>query len=129
VTSPLEQKVKIAGPVVITANRVSDGAVIYLRADGGWSTDLGASAVTADATTARALMQAAIADDLRAVGAYIAPVGLVDEGIVRPGNLRERIRLGGPTINLPVASGLDRRITRTPHAGKHRLLEPSPTGT
>ena len=35
-TSPLEQKkIKIIGPVVITANRVGDGAVVYRRADGG----------------------------------------------------------------------------------------------
>ena len=28
-TSPLEQKIKITGPVVVTANRVGDGAVVY----------------------------------------------------------------------------------------------------
>ena len=33
-TSPLQQKIKITGPVVITANRVGDGAVIY-RGSGG----------------------------------------------------------------------------------------------
>ena len=39
-TSPLEQKkIKITGPVVVTANRVGDGAVVYRRADGGWTTD------------------------------------------------------------------------------------------
>ena len=34
-TSPLEQKkIKIAGPVVVTANRTGDGAVVYRAADG-----------------------------------------------------------------------------------------------
>ncbi len=28
-TSPLEQKIRIAGPSIITANRTADGAVIY----------------------------------------------------------------------------------------------------
>ena len=33
-TSPLEQKkIKVTGPVVITANRTGDGAVIYRHAD------------------------------------------------------------------------------------------------
>ena len=45
-TSPLEQKkLKITGPVVVTANRVGDGAVVYRRADGGWTTELDGAAV------------------------------------------------------------------------------------
>ena len=31
-TSPLQQKLKITGPVVITANRLGDGAVVYRTA-------------------------------------------------------------------------------------------------
>jgi hypothetical protein len=42
-----------------------------------------------------------VADDLGAVGPYIAPVELAD-GAVKPGNLREQIRLSGVTIGLPV---------------------------
>ncbi len=105
-TSPLEQKIKIAGPVVVTANRVGDGAVVYFRADGSWTTDLDDAALTTNAAGARALIDAAIADDLRAVGPYIAPVKLTRDGDVRPGNLREIIRRGGPTIDLPVTLGL-----------------------
>jgi hypothetical protein len=103
-TSPLEQKVKITGPIVVTANRVGDGAVVYRGADGAWTTELRDAVVTADAGTARELVQAAIADDLRAVGPYIAPVTLTRDGAVRPGNLRERIRFAGPTIDLPAAA-------------------------
>jgi len=44
----------------------------------------------------------AIGDDLGAIGAYIAPVEIGDGGKVAPGNLRERIRLKGVTIALPV---------------------------
>jgi hypothetical protein len=50
-------------------------------------------------------LQAAIADDLGAVGAYVAPVSMQADGSRRPGNLRERIRLAGPTIEMPIASG------------------------
>jgi hypothetical protein len=105
-TSPLQQKIKITGPVVVTANRVGDGAVVYWRASGGWTTNLGDAAITADAGEARALANAAVADDLNAVGSYIAPVKLTREGDVRPGNLRELIRQSGPTIDLPVTFGI-----------------------
>ena len=105
-TSPLEQKIKITGPVVVTANRVGDGAVVYRRADGGWTTHLGDAAVATDSAGARILIDAAAADDLRAVGPYVAPVKLAPGGHVRPGNLRELIRLGGPTIELPVTFGI-----------------------
>jgi hypothetical protein len=115
-TSPLEQKVKITGPIVVTANRVGDGAVIYRRADGGWTTRLNEAAVTAEAATARELVQAAIADDLRAVGPYIAPVTLTRDGGVRPGNLREQIRFAGPTIDLPAAA---RNLAQNEKLGAH----------
>jgi hypothetical protein len=103
-TSPLQQKIKITGPVVITANRVGDGAVIYRRADGGWTTRLDKAAIMTDAAEARQLFAAALTDGLRAVDPYVAPVKLAPDGHVEPGNLRELIRLGGPTIDLPVAS-------------------------
>jgi hypothetical protein len=105
-TSPLEQKIRITGPVVVTANRVGDGAVVYRRADGGWTTQLANAAVTTNTSTAHELIKEAVADDLRAVGPYIAPVKLTAAGELRPGNLREAIRLGGPTIELPATFGI-----------------------
>lgn len=116
-TSPLDQKIKITGPVVVTANRVGDGAVVYFRADRGWTADLGGAAIATDAATARELVQAAVNDDLRAVGAYIAPVSVTREGDVRPGNLRERIRRNGPTIRLPAtaASGAKLNLAADAH--------------
>lgn len=105
-TSPLEQKkIKITGPVVITANRLGDGAVIYRVAD-GWTTDLNAATVATTAPVATELLSAANADDLNAVGPYIAPVERDADGTLRPGNLREHIRLRGPSIDLPVTFGI-----------------------
>jgi hypothetical protein len=99
-TSPLQQKVKITGPVVVTANRLADGAVVYRR-NGGWTTELAGAAVATDAPAAQALLGAAAGDSLSVVDAYIAPVKLLPGGAVKPGNLRELIRLSGPTIALP----------------------------
>jgi hypothetical protein len=115
-TSPLDQKIKITGPVVVTANRVADGAVVYRLADGGWTTDLSAAKVTAEPAAANELVKAAIADDLHAVGSYIAPVKLNRDGEVRPGNLRERIRWRGPTIDLPAVGSIKSGIAEKNHA-------------
>ena len=105
-TSPLEQKLKVTGPVVITANRLGDGVVIYRTADGGWTTRLDAAAVVTTAAAASVLLAGAVADDVGAVGAYVASVTLDRDGQVRPANLRESIRLAGPTIDLPASFGI-----------------------
>jgi hypothetical protein len=101
-TSPLQQKIKITGPSMVTANRTWDGAVIYRTAAKGWSTDLSDSAIVRTADEARALLAESVADDLGAIGAYIAPVEIKDSGKIAPGNLREQIRSEGLTIDLPV---------------------------
>jgi hypothetical protein len=101
-TSPLEQKkINIAGPSVVTANRTFDGVVIWRTAGKGWSTDLADAAVVSNSDDARALLAESVADDIGAVGAYMAPVE-IDGGKIKPGNLREEIRSKGLTIDLPV---------------------------
>jgi uncharacterized protein DUF2849 len=100
-TAPHEQKLRITGPVVVTANRTGDGAVVYLSAGATWTGDLDAAAVATTAKDASALLKTAAADDRNAIGPYVAPVTLGPDGRARPGNLRERIRLAGPTVALP----------------------------
>ncbi len=102
-TSPLEQKkIKITRPSVVTANRTWDGVVIYRTGGSKWSTDLSEAAVVRAADEARALLAESVADDLGAIGAYIAPVEIGAGGTIVPGNLRETIRAGGVTIPLLV---------------------------
>jgi hypothetical protein len=101
-TSPLEQKIKITGPSIVTANRTFDGAVIYRTAAKAWSTSLSDAAIVRTADEARALLVESVADDVGAVGPYIAPVEIKDGGKIKPGNLREYIRSRGVTIDLPV---------------------------
>jgi hypothetical protein len=105
-TSPLQQKLKVTGPVVITANRLGDGAVIYRTGGKDWTTHLEQAAVVTTASEAGVLLADATADDIGAVGAYVAPVERDAGGHVSPGNLRERIRLAGPTFDLPVTFGI-----------------------
>jgi len=100
--APTQQKLKVHGPVVVTANRLRDGAVVYRAELGGWTTSLEAAAIVHNAQDAKALLAAASAEDLDAVGPYVAPVDTAG-GVVMPGNLREQIRVSGPTFDLPGA--------------------------
>jgi len=102
-TSPLEQKkIRISGPSVVTANRTWDGVVIYRTDRQDWSVKLSEAAIVRTSDEARALLAESLVDDVGAIGAYIAPVEIKDSGNIKPGNLRERIRLHGVTIDLPV---------------------------
>ena len=102
-TSPLEQKkIRITKPSMVTANRTWDGVVIYRTSKQGWSADLSDAAIVRTSDEARALLTESIADDVGAIGAYIAPVEVKDSGKIEPGNLREQIRSEGLTIDLPV---------------------------
>ena len=101
-TSPLQQKIKITGPSMVTANRTWDGVVIYRTAQQGWSASLSDAAIVRTSDEARTLLGEATADDVGAIGPYIAPVELEDGGEIKPGNLREHIRSEGLTIDLPV---------------------------
>jgi hypothetical protein len=101
-TSPLQQKIKITGPSMVTANRTWDGVVIYRTAQHGWSANLSDAAIVRTSDEARTLLNEATADDLGAIGAYIAPVEVKDGGKIKPGNLREHIRSDGVTLALPV---------------------------
>jgi len=102
-TSPLEQKkIRITGPSVVTANRTWDGAVIWRTASHSWSADLADAAIVRTSDEARALLAESVADDVGAIGAYIAPVEVKNDGAILPGNLREHIRSEGVTIGLAV---------------------------
>ena len=102
-TSPLEQKkIRITGPSMVTANRTWDGVVSYRTAGQDWSADLSDAAIVRTSDEARELLTESIADDVGAIGAYIAPVEIKDSGRIKPGNLREHIRSAGVTIDLPV---------------------------
>ena len=103
-TSPLQQKLRITGPSIVTANRTSDGVVIYRTLSKDWSTELSDAAVVRTADDARALWAEAMADDLGAVGSYIAPVEIGSDGTIAPGNFRETIRLRGTTFALPASA-------------------------
>jgi hypothetical protein len=84
---------------ILTANRLSDGAAVWLTRDHSWATRIEAAELAADDATAEKLERAGRAAFLKN---EVVDVNLIDvaleAGAVRPLRLRERIRAEGPTI-------------------------------
>jgi len=99
----------LIGAQAVTANRLGDGAVVFLAENGRWSPDVNASAVAQDAATAAALMAIAnkAAADQFVVGPYLFEVS-VEGDAVRPLSVREAIRAAGPSVEErePVSASL-----------------------
>lgn len=84
---------------VITANRLVDGAAVYLSPEGGWIQNIALAAVAeseAEATALAAAGERAVADQV-VVAPYLIEVERSAEGI-RPKRYRERLRATGPSI-------------------------------
>lgn len=86
-------------PQVMTANRLLDGAVVYLAPGNRWCADLDEAEVVSTAEGVARLERAAeVAVAQRwIVGPYLFAV-TVDGAAVRPIGQRERIRAAGPTV-------------------------------
>ncbi len=86
---------------IIAASRLSDGLVVFLDTDGGWTEDFHLGAIIEDAAAkAQALARAADAvKENLVVEPY--PIELeMRAGHLAPKALRERIRATGPTVRL-----------------------------
>jgi len=78
----------------VTANRLTDGRVVYRREDGAWSPDIEDAALLTDAE-ADAALDAALRDILSVVGPYL--IEIEDGAPVGRKRVREAIRLSGPS--------------------------------
>lgn len=80
-------------PNVVTANRLTDGIVVYLAPDGSWTEEIARARIAETEDETKALEEEA-AKDVRArkvVAVYPMEVALVD-GAVDPLSVREKIR-------------------------------------
>jgi len=80
-------------PNVITANRLTDGVVVYLAADGEWTEEIANARVADDEAEIKALETIAenAVRERRVVAVYPMAVALQD-GAIDPISVRERIR-------------------------------------
>lgn len=95
---------------LLTANRLSDGEVVWYAGD-RWAETIAEALVAPDKESAEALEAAgarALADNL-VVDAALIDIEIVD-GSIHPVRLRERIRAAGPTIRNDL--GKQARISR-----------------
>ena len=86
---------------VVSANRLTDGLVVYLTREGGWSERLTDGHIVTDETTAESLLKLAkqAEDDRIVVDPYPIDVAEFD-GELRPTKYREYIRSTGPSVRL-----------------------------
>ena len=88
---------------ILTANRLTDGVVVWYDVDGHWNESIASAQVarsTEEAERLEAIGKAAFAAN------FVLDVNLVDveerDGAIRPLRLRERIRAHGPTIEYAI---------------------------
>jgi hypothetical protein len=86
-------------PYAVTANRLSDGRVVFQAADGHWSLDLEKAVLEPSEPAAAPALEKAQADERRnvIVDPYLVQIE-VGGPSRRPARLREAIRAFGPTI-------------------------------
>jgi len=84
---------------VLTANRLHDGIVVFLSADGRWVEGIEAAAVARSPDEARALQEQGARDAAAnlVVEPYLAEVAEA-AGRRVPSRMRERVRVDGPSI-------------------------------
>lgn len=87
---------------MIIASNLSDGFVVFLTEDGGWTRDIDSGAVAEDDQQAEELLATAKAAeaDNRVIDPYLIPVE-VEGGLRKPTQYREYIRARGPSIPIP----------------------------
>lgn len=91
---------------IATANRLRDGAVVFLTADGTWSTSLAEAEVSRTADTAERLVTIC---NRNAATVIVGPalIAVSDNGgAIEPVDLRERIRANGLTIDTIAADAV-----------------------
>ncbi len=85
---------RIKAPVVITANDLLSGEVVYLDASHRWSAELNAAKVFSVIDEAEAELAAAFSE-ADVVGAYLAEV--TEDALIAPKHYREGFRHKGPS--------------------------------
>lgn len=82
---------------IITANRLGDGLVIFLTAD-GWSARIDEAVVSESKDGTAALLARAEADAGLVVGPYEITVERQADGSLHPVKYREALRTRGPSV-------------------------------
>ena len=91
---------------VVTANRLSDGVVVFLDDAGGWMPSLDRAAVARDARAGEILLERGRAGQASVVDPLLIAVIEHEDGRIEPLSLREKIRASGLTFNAIAAEAV-----------------------
>jgi hypothetical protein len=83
---------------VASANRLADGAVVFLDDAGQWTTRLDRAALARDKPASELLLERARAASFTVVDPFLVAVIEDGQGHVEPVSLREKIRVSGLTF-------------------------------
>ena len=86
-------------PQMIVANRLTDGLVVFYKADGTWTSEIVEGSVLDDEGEQQACLERAKRDetDCIVIDPYLIEVG-DEDGKPKPTSIREAIRAFGPTV-------------------------------
>lgn len=84
---------------VLTANRLSDGLVVFLTADDSWAEEIEQATIASTKTDAKELESKGLAAEANnlVVGPYLIAV-MEDNGRPRAAHIREHLRTRGPSV-------------------------------
>lgn len=85
-------------PQVVSANRLSDGIVVFLGPDGAWVEGLQAAALFDKASVEQGLAKANADSKANVVIEVLAFEVIEEAGRRRPAHIRDAIRAAGPTV-------------------------------
>ena len=93
---------------VLTANRVTDGEVVFFTEAHDWSPKIADALVAEDESTCALLDEQVKQTEAgtEVTDAYLFDVKRID-GLVRPAHIRERIRTLGPTVRADLGKQSD----------------------
>jgi len=91
---------------VASANRLTDGVVVFLDDAGQWSQRLERAAVARDKRAGEILLERAKAEAFTVVDPYLVAVSEDDAGVLEPLSLREKIRVSGLTFEAIAADAV-----------------------
>ncbi len=106
-------------PQMIIANRLVDGLVVFLAPNEGWDTAIDSGTVIEDDAEAQRLLEVAKQHQLRCL--VIDPMLIqvkVENGRVRPTEIREVIRAFGPTVRTDVTEAAAPLVGIAPEADR-----------
>ena len=91
---------------VVSANRLGDGAVVFLDEAGDWITSLAGAAVAHGEREAAILLRRGQVEGVSVVEPFLVAVSRDEDGTLEPLSLREKIRASGLTFEVIAAEAV-----------------------